>query len=157
MGCQGKDSGKWATHHDRCRRCGTTDRPHRAKGLCKRCYHAEHNARLRKKPGGRRVGPRGPSLRSQIPKPLLEKLYHDQQLSLQDIADRYGCTRVLVYLLMKEYGIPRRSYSKARRIAQRAGKVTYTVRLANGKARRIKQQGTSIDTGFFREWSAEMA
>jgi len=108
-------------------------------------------------PGGRRVGPRGPSLKSQIPKPLMEKLYVEQELSLQDITDLYGCTRVLVYLLMKDYEIPHRSHSKARRIAQRAGKVQYTVQLANGGSRRIKQEGTNIHEGFFREWSPEMA
>ena len=44
----------------------------------------------------------------------------EQKLSLQDTADRYSCTRDLVYDLMKDYAIPRRSHSKARRIAQRA-------------------------------------
>ncbi len=87
----------------------------------------------------------------------MEKLYVEQELSLQDIADQYGCTRVLVYFLMREYGIPRRSHSKARRIAQRAGKIQYTVQLASGGSRRIKQQGTNINARFFREWSPEMA
>ena len=87
----------------------------------------------------------------------MEKLYIERKLSLQDIADRYGCTRVLVYYLMKDYGIPRRSHSKARRIAQRAGKVEYTVQLACGGKRRIRQSGTSINTAFFRQWSPEMA
>ena len=157
MECQGKDSGKWARYYHRCRHCGTTERPHRARGFCRPCYHADYEARIRKTPGGRRIGPRGPSLNSQIPKPLMEKLYIEQQLSLQDIADCYGCTRVLVYYLMKDYGIPRRSHSKARRIAQRAGKVQYTVRLSSGKTRRIKQVGTNINMTFFREWSPKMA
>lgn len=87
----------------------------------------------------------------------MEKLYLERKLSLQDIADRYGCTRVLVYYLMKDYGIPRRSHSKARRIAQRAGKVDYTVQLASGGKRRIRQSGTNINTAFFREWSPAMA
>lgn len=30
--------GRWARHHDRCARCGTTDRGHEAHGLCWRCY-----------------------------------------------------------------------------------------------------------------------
>jgi hypothetical protein len=29
---------RWARAHDRCMRCGTTDRPHRSKGLCTLCY-----------------------------------------------------------------------------------------------------------------------
>jgi len=29
---------QWARSHDKCRECGTTERPHYAKGLCGRCY-----------------------------------------------------------------------------------------------------------------------
>jgi hypothetical protein len=29
----------WARQHDRCSYCGTTQRPHRSKGLCDRCYY----------------------------------------------------------------------------------------------------------------------
>jgi len=31
---------RWAREHDECVECGTTDRPHRALGLCGRCYSA---------------------------------------------------------------------------------------------------------------------
>lgn len=43
----------WSKAHDACTACGTTDRPHRARGLCRRCYGAQpdyaarHNARNR--------------------------------------------------------------------------------------------------------------
>ncbi len=157
MGCQGKDSGKWATRHGCCRACGTTERPHRARGFCSPCYYVDYEARIRNSPGSGRIGRGRPSLKSQIPKPLMEKLYTEQKLSLQDIANRYKCTRVLVYYLMKDYGIPRRSHSKARRLAQRAGKIEYTVRLLSGNTRRIKQAGTNINMTFFREWSPAMA
>ncbi len=157
MECQGKYPGKWATQHDCCRGCGSTERPHWARGFCRQCYHADYEARIRNPPGSGRIGRGRPSLRSQIPKPLMEKLYHERKLSLQDIADRYGCTRVLVFYLMNDYGIPRRSHSKARRLAQRAGKIEYTVRLLSGNTRRIKQAGTNINMTFFREWSPAMA
>lgn len=29
---------EWARKHDRCKICGTTERPHRAKGMCGLCY-----------------------------------------------------------------------------------------------------------------------
>ena len=32
--------GKWAKAHDCCVTCGTTERPHQARGLCRRCYAA---------------------------------------------------------------------------------------------------------------------
>ena len=32
------NSGRWARKWDCCQGCGTTERPHKAKGLCKRCY-----------------------------------------------------------------------------------------------------------------------
>ena len=85
----------------------------------------------------------------------MEMLDIEQKLSLQDTADRYSCTRDLVYDLMKDYAIPRRSHSKARRIAQRAGKVEYAVRWSSGKTRRMKQAGTDVNLSFLREWSPE--
>ncbi len=43
----------WSLSFEACTSCGTTDRPHRAKGLCRRCYGAQpeyaarHNERNR--------------------------------------------------------------------------------------------------------------
>jgi hypothetical protein len=31
-------SSRWSRLNERCVRCGTTERPHRSKGLCERCY-----------------------------------------------------------------------------------------------------------------------
>lgn len=36
--------GRWATEHDRCVRCRTTDRPHVARGLCTVCIRLERDA-----------------------------------------------------------------------------------------------------------------
>jgi DNA-binding CsgD family transcriptional regulator len=38
----------------------------------------------------------------------LNQLYHQQQLSLTDIAEQYGCTRQYIQLIFKELGISRR-------------------------------------------------
>jgi hypothetical protein len=34
--------GVWSLYGDRCSNCGTSERPHKAYGLCRRCYHAKH-------------------------------------------------------------------------------------------------------------------
>jgi hypothetical protein len=31
---------KWSTRYKQCERCGTTEIPHHARGLCLRCYRA---------------------------------------------------------------------------------------------------------------------
>lgn len=151
----GKRTTGWARDHDRCRSCGTTDRPHRAKGFCARCYNQALNDRLRQPDArqGRRRG--GLSLR--LTKQELRQLYVEQELSLQEIAEKFGCTRVMILYLMKRHSIPRRSHSEARRNAQREGKVKYMRRLATGEMRVIKPRRTSINERFFRRWSPEMA
>jgi len=39
--------GQWAREYDRCQECGTTERPHYARGLCERCYHRLYKRRRR--------------------------------------------------------------------------------------------------------------
>lgn len=41
---------RWAREHDRCVDCGTTEREHRTKGLCTRCY-SRLRSRLRPRKG----------------------------------------------------------------------------------------------------------
>jgi hypothetical protein len=84
-------------------------------------------------------------------------LYVEQELSLQEIADQFGCTRVLIYYLMRRYRIPRRSLSEARRNAVRDGKIRYTVSGPDGGLRSIRHQRTTLNEHFFRGWSPEMA
>jgi hypothetical protein len=151
----GKTTNGWARDHDRCRACGTTDLSHRAKGLCGRCYSEADNQRL-KKPDTRR-GRRRDRLTSRITAEELRELYVEQELSLQEIADGYGCTRVMILYLMKRHQIPRRSHSEARRNAQRDGKVKYTRQLVTGERRVIRLRCTSINEHFFRGWSPGMA
>ena len=108
----GKTTNGWARDHDRCRSCGTTDGPHRAKGLCGHCYSEAHNQR-HKRPDARQGRRRG-GLSVRVTEQELRELYVEQELSLQEIADRYGCTRVMILYLMKRHRIPRRSHSEAR-------------------------------------------
>lgn len=39
--------GQWAREYDKCQKCGTTGRPHYARGLCERCYHRLYKRRQR--------------------------------------------------------------------------------------------------------------
>jgi hypothetical protein len=88
---------------------------------------------------------------------VLRDLYIEREFSLQDIAEAYGCTSPYVQYLMKRSGIPRRTKSQARRIAQRDGKIRYKIRVRNGSICEVTPHNTTIDRGFFRTWTAEMA
>lgn len=47
-------NGEWADAEPQCRGCGTTERPHVAKGLCNACYcRAKHRARVAAERGDR--------------------------------------------------------------------------------------------------------
>ena len=150
-----RKANQWANDHERCRHCGTTDRRHRAKGLCGRCYNETLNQK-HKRPDAYRGCRRGGLTRT-VSEQTLRELYIDQQMSLQEIADRFGCTRVMILYLMKRHRVPRRSHSEARRLAQRDGKVKYTRRLTSGEVIVVKPRCTTINEYFFRGWSPEMA
>ncbi len=151
----GHRTDRWARDHDRCRTCGTTDRPHRARGLCGHCYNEAHNRR-HKRPNARQ-GRRRDGLTARVTERELRELYVEHEMSLQEIADRFGCTSPLVLYMMKRHSIPRRSHSEARRNAQRDGKVRYTRRLTSGETRVIRPRSTSINERFFHGWSPQMA
>ena len=48
-------------------------------------------------------------LRERIDRETLHKLYWGQRLNTKQIAERYGSSSSNVIVLMKKYGIPRRS------------------------------------------------
>lgn len=79
-----------------------------------------------------------------LSKEILEDLYYTQNKSLQDIANQYDCTRVMIHKLMKKYGLERRRRSKARVLA-----------LKKGKFKDFEYH--EIDEKFFSKWSPEMA
>lgn len=77
-------------------------------------------------------------------KEVLEDLYINQGKSLQDIADEFRCTRTMIQLLMKKYGVERRNRSRARLLAI--------------KERKFKAfYHDDINEDFFSNWSPEMA
>ncbi len=104
---------RWAARHDRCSSCRTTERRHRAKGLCARCYSRATERRLTSP----RTPGTGPPVFTQLTEAVLRRLYVEEEQSQITIAARFGCTRQYVLYLMKLYGIPARSLSQARRNA----------------------------------------
>lgn len=79
-----------------------------------------------------------------LTKEILFERYVSHRKSLDDIAKEYGCTRQMIYLLLKKYGIERRDKSTARMQAIR-----------DGKFPRFNHH--DIDESFFSQWSTEMA
>jgi hypothetical protein len=59
--------------------------------------------------------PRAGPLRERLDKATLEKLYHKHGLSTVQIAKRYGSHSPNVLVLMRKYGIPRRSQGAGKR------------------------------------------
>ena len=61
------------------------------------------------------IQPRPPHVlpRFDITKHDLGRLYQDEKLSQEHIAAIYGCSQALVWLKMREYGIPSRSHAEA--------------------------------------------
>jgi len=83
------------------------------------------------------------SLRSRLRKEELERLYLEENKSLEDIARLYGVSRVAVWKYCQAVGLKRRSKSEARLEAQKRAKVP--------------QQYFHINEDFFSKWSPEMA
>jgi len=72
---------------------------------------------------GRKIGPpnRGHSrgVKEALTPEQLRQLYVQEQRSLAEIAQQFGCSRQYVLVLCRTYGIPRRTRSQARREALR--------------------------------------
>jgi predicted DNA-binding protein YlxM (UPF0122 family) len=74
----------------------------------------------------------------------LGELYYEKNKSLEDIAKEYGCSRQHIMKIMKEYGLVRRTKSKAMIEA-----------IKKGKFERFECR--EINEKIFSKWSAKMA
>jgi hypothetical protein len=83
-------------------------------------------------------------LQRQVSKGDLVRLYHDEGLSLQEIAQKFGVTRPAVHQLLKSHGIETRDRSKARVLALSKGKF-------EGKST------ATLHESLFSQWSQPMA
>jgi transcriptional regulator with XRE-family HTH domain/predicted DNA-binding protein YlxM (UPF0122 family) len=103
----------WALHHTQCIKCGTSDKPHISRGLCKSCYGKDIERRHK---DNERVQDYGASSQILTSNYLTEN-YIKQNKSLADIAMETNCSRQYVHKKLKEHNILLRSLSAARCLA----------------------------------------
>jgi len=83
--------------------------------------------------------------------------YCNNQKSLSEIARLCSCSRQYVYKKMREYNIPLRSKSIARRLALWQQKVTAMRIDSTGQRRPVVYQKVEVNKHFFNSWSQDMA
>lgn len=143
---------KWSLKFDCCVKCGRNDVKHIARGLCLNCYQQETEKRGR---GKQRIA-KGLASRKLNYK-YLYKEYVNKKRSLGDIAKDCDCGRQYVYKIMKEFNIPLRTLSEARKLVYDRHKISYKLTDASGNERLVIQGGLKINKDFFKSWSNEMA
>lgn len=141
----------WSKDFAHCQSCGTTERKHRAKGLCASCYNLA--SEVRQKSHVARTTHRLPK---SILREDLETAYQSG-LSLNDLAQRYNCTRQYIYKLVTKYGIAIRTQSDARNLALKKGKVAFTHRLGTEHECTVTLQKRVVNEEFFTSWTPAMA
>jgi hypothetical protein len=141
----------WSKDFAHCQSCGTTERKHRAKGLCASCY--SFSSEVRQKSHITRTTHRLPT---SILREDLETAYQ-AGLSLNDIAQRYNCTRAYIYKLVKKHGIATRTQSDARNLALEKGKLAFTRRLGTEYECTVTLQKRHVNEEFFTLWTPAMA
>jgi hypothetical protein len=78
-------------------------------------------------------------------------------LSLNDLAQRYNCTRQYIYKLVKKYGVATRTQSDARNLALEKGKLAFTHRLGTEHECTVTLQKRHVNDEFFKSWTPAMA
>jgi hypothetical protein len=141
----------WTKDFAHCQSCGTTERKHRAKGLCASCYN--FSSEVRQKSHITRTTHRLPT---SILREDLETAYQSG-LSLNDIAGLYNCTRSYIYTLVKKYGIATRTQSDARNLALEKGKLAFTHRLGTEHESTVTLLKRHVNEEFFKSWTPAMA
>lgn len=141
----------WTKDFAHCQSCGTTERKHRAKGLCASCYSFSSEARQKS-----HITRTTHRLPTSILKEDLETAYQSG-LSLNDIAQCYNCTRAYIYKLVKKYGIATRTQSDARNLALEKGKLAFTHRLGTEHESTVTLLKRHVNKEFFKSWTPAMA
>lgn len=108
-----KKRGGWALRYSQCTKCGSSDKPHIARGLCRNCYDKDIEKRHK---DSERIQNYGGSSKLLTEEYLLEH-YVKQQKSLSDIAKETNCSRQYVHKKLKEHSILLRNKSAARDLA----------------------------------------
>ena len=133
----------WAKLFENCIKCGTTERNHRARGLCDKCYDQTYENKL--KTYDRTRGIAGKVLTEEY----LKEEYVSKKKSLSDIAISCSCSRQFVHKKMLEFKIPTRDSRKARKIAIDKKKLTYRVVDEFGQEKLYPMVSLKIKENFF--------
>ena len=141
----------WTKDFAHCQSCGTTERKHKAKGLCASCYSFASEGRQKS-----HITRTTHRLPTSILREDLEAAYQSG-LSLNDLAQRYNCTRQYINKLIKRYGIATRTQSEARNLALENGKLAYTYRLGTEHECTVTHQKRHVNEKFFKKWTSAMA
>ncbi|MGV8059373.1 MAG: hypothetical protein AB2L12_15330 [Smithellaceae bacterium] len=105
---------EWALHHSQCIKCGSSDKPHLSRGLCKSCYDKDIESRHK---DNERIQNYGGSSKLLTAEYLIEN-YITSKKSLSDIAKETNCSRQYVHKKLKEHSIPLRSKSYEVKVLQ---------------------------------------
>jgi predicted DNA-binding protein YlxM (UPF0122 family) len=142
----------WSRKFDKCINCGTTDIKHVAKGLCIKCYSKNIEAKHKKHPRHKRG-----IAHDFLTEERLIKLYIENGMSLSEIAEKAGCTRVNVYNKMNKAGITMRTKTEARTLALDKGKIKTSRIDDSGNEKVVVFQKIRYNENFFKKWSVSMA
>jgi|GEM_PF-454840 len=143
----------WALHHSQCIKCGSSDKPHVSRGLCKSCYDKDIEKRHK---DNERIQNYGGSSKLLTAEYLTEN-YINQNKSLADIAKETNCTRQYVHKKLKTCGIPLRSKSAARDLALTKDKLKFERFNEDGTSSFVSLKKVNVNEDFFSSWSSAMA
>jgi len=143
----------WAMHHSQCIKCGSSDKPHISRGLCKSCYDKDIEKRHK---DNERIPNYGVSSKLLTAEYLIEN-YTKQNKSLSDIAKEANCSRQYVHKKLKEHYIPLRSKSAARDLALTKDKLKFERLNEDGTNYFVSVKKINVNEKFFSSWSSGMA
>ena len=140
-------------HHSQCIKCGSCDKPHISRGLCKSCYDKDIEKRHKDNERTQNYGGSSKLLTAEY----LAENYINQNKSLADIAMETNCTRQYVYKKLKTCGIPLRSKSAARDLALTKDKLKFERLNDDGTSYFVSVKKINVNEDFFSSWSPAMA
>lgn len=145
--------GAWSLHHSKCVKCGSSEKRHIARGLCKNCYDKDIEKRHKDNDRIRNYGGSSKILTTEY---LVEN-YINQNKSLADIAKETNCTRQYIHKKLKSYSIPLRSQSDARTLALTNDKLRFERIDEDGTSTFVTLKKVNVNEDFFSSWSSKMA
>ena len=145
--------GGWARQHNQCIKCGSSDKPHVSRGLCKSCYDKDIEGRHK---DNERIQNYGRSSKLLTAEYLTEN-YTKQNKSLSDIAKETNCSRQYVHKKLKACGIPLRNKSAARDLALIKDKLKFERLNNDGTSYFVSVKKINVNEDFFSSWSPAMA